>query len=62
MKLGNGVEHAIHCVTLLASLPEGGVLPASALSEFHGVSSSYLLKHLQALSGAGILALSLIHI
>ncbi len=56
MKLGAGVEQAIHCVTLLASLPEEGVLPASALAEFHGVSSSYLLKQLQALSGAGILA------
>lgn len=56
MKLGSGVEHAIHCVTFLASVPEHGVLPASALAEFHGVSSSYLLKHLQALSGAGILA------
>ncbi|MGO7845345.1 RrF2 family transcriptional regulator, partial [Rhizobium johnstonii] len=27
----------------------------SALAEFNGVSKSYLLKHLQALSGAGIL-------
>jgi Rrf2 family protein len=36
-------------------LSEGGVLSAAALAEFHGVSTSYLLKHLQALSGAGIL-------
>jgi len=56
MKLGEGVEHAIHSVTLLAALQPGRVLPAAALAEFHGVSPSYLLKHLQALSGAGILA------
>ena len=55
MKLGDGVEQAIHCVLLLSGLPSDGVLPASALADFHGVSSSYLLKHLQALAGAGIL-------
>ena len=54
MKLGDGVEQAIHCVTLLASVPAGGLLSAAALAEFHGVSTSYLLKHLQALSGAGL--------
>lgn len=55
MKLGDGVEQAIHCVALLTRLSPGGVLSAAALAEFHGVSTSYLLKHLQALSGAGIL-------
>ena len=55
MKLGDGVEQAIHCVLLLSALPPDGVLPASALADFHGVSISYLLKHLQALSSAGIL-------
>ncbi|TQV83614.1 RrF2 family transcriptional regulator [Denitrobaculum tricleocarpae] len=54
MKLGDGVEQAIHSVTLLAALPAEGVLSAAALAEFYGVSTSYLLKHLQALSGAGI--------
>ncbi|HEX2146688.1 MAG TPA: Rrf2 family transcriptional regulator [Pseudorhizobium sp.] len=56
MKLSDGVEQAIHCVTMLSGLSEGGVLSAAALAEFHGVSVSYLLKHLQALSGAGIVA------
>lgn len=56
MKLGDGVEQAIHSVSMLAGLSEGGVLSAAALAEFHGVSASYLLKHLQALSGAGIVA------
>ena len=56
MKLGDGVEQAIHSVSMLAGLSEGGVLSAAALAEFHGVSTSYLLKHLQALSGAGIVS------
>ncbi|WP_313197293.1 Rrf2 family transcriptional regulator [Rhizobium sp.] len=56
MKLSDGVEQAIHCVGMLSGLSEGGVLSAAALAEFHGVSTSYLLKHLQALSGAGIVA------
>lgn len=32
------------------------MLSAAALAEFHGVSTSYLLKHLQLLSGAGIVS------
>ncbi len=55
MKLGDGVEQAIHCVLVLAGLSETGALSAAALAEFHGVSTSYLLKHLQALAGAGVL-------
>lgn len=50
------MEQAIHCVAMLAGLPRDGVLAAAALAEYHGVSPSYLLKHLQALSSAGILA------
>ncbi|MDQ1197494.1 Rrf2 family transcriptional regulator [Agrobacterium sp. SORGH_AS 787] len=56
MKMSDGVEQAIHSVAMLASLSPDGVLSAAALAEFHGVSTSYLLKHLQSLSGAGILA------
>jgi Rrf2 family protein len=55
MKLGDGVEQAVHCMLLLSGLSESGVLSAAALAEFHGVSPSYLLKHLQALAGAGLL-------
>ncbi|MBS0246782.1 MAG: Rrf2 family transcriptional regulator [Proteobacteria bacterium] len=55
MKLGDGVEQAIHCVLLLSGLSETGVLSAAALAEFHDVSPSYLLKHLQAMAGAGLL-------
>jgi Rrf2 family protein len=54
MKLGDGIEQAIHCVAMLSGLSDGGVLSAAALAEFHGVSTSYLLKHLQALSGARV--------
>ena len=56
MKLSDGVEQAIHSVTMLSGLAEDGVLSAAALAEFHGISASYLLKHLQALSGAGLLS------
>lgn len=56
MKLSDGVEQAIHSVTMLAGLEADAVLSAASLAAFHGVSTSYLLKHLQALSGAGILA------
>ncbi|WP_163267988.1 RrF2 family transcriptional regulator [Chelativorans alearense] len=54
MKLSEGVEAAIHCAAVLARLEDGRALPASALAELHGLSPSYLLKHLQALSGAKI--------
>jgi Rrf2 family protein len=54
MKLSDGVEQAIHCVAMMTGLERGAVLSAAALAEFHGVSPSYLLKHLQALSRAVI--------
>ena len=55
MKLGDGVEQAIHCMLLLSNLSADSVLSAAALAEYHGVSASYLLKHLQALVAAGLL-------
>lgn len=55
MKLGDGVEQAIHCMLVLSGLQPDGVLAAAALAEYHGVSTSYLLKHLQALASAGLL-------
>jgi Rrf2 family protein len=55
MRLSEGVEWGIHSVLVLAMLPAGDVLPASALAEFHGLSPSYLLKQLQALVRAGVL-------
>jgi Rrf2 family protein len=54
MRLGEGVEWAVHSCTVLALLPPGTPLPASRLAEFHGVPPAYLAKHLQQLSAAGI--------
>ena len=56
MKMGESVEWTLHCATVLAALPDGAVLPASALAEFHGVSESYLLKQLRAMTAAGLFA------
>lgn len=58
MRLGEGVEWAVHCCTLLAVLPEGMTLPATRLAEYHEVTPSYLAKHLQALREAGIVTSS----
>jgi Rrf2 family protein len=55
MKISDGVEQSIHCALMLAGLGDGDLLAAAALAEYHGVSTSYLLKHLQALTGARIL-------
>ena len=55
MKLSDGVEWGLHCGALLAVLPPGAVLPGKALAEYHGISESYLLKHLQSLTNAGLL-------
>ena len=54
MRLGDGVEWALHCTTFLASLPPDRPLSAVRLAEFHGVPPAYLAKHLQALARAGI--------
>ena len=55
MKMSDGVEWGIHCAAVLARLDDGATLPGKALAEFHGVSESYLLKHLKSLTAAGIL-------
>jgi Rrf2 family protein len=55
MKLGEGVEAAIHCVSTLASLEGNSTMPGAALAESFGLSPSYLLKHLNMLTASGIL-------
>ena len=55
MKLGDGVEAAIHCAALLARLEDDAIIPGFALAEEFGLSPSYLLKHLKALTASGIL-------
>lgn len=55
MKLSEGVEAAVHCAAILAGLAPGRAMPAAAMAEFHGLSPTYLLKHLQALAKAKLL-------
>jgi len=55
MKMSEGVEWGLHCVTLLANLPPGATLPTRALAEYYGVSETYLAKQLQALTNARII-------
>lgn len=52
MKLSAGVEWAIHCCVVLSLADRP--LPGARLAELHGVSKTYLAKHLQALARAGI--------
>lgn len=53
--MSEGVEWGLHGVLLLSMLPAGATLPGKAIAEFHGVSESYMLKHLKALVAAGVL-------
>ncbi|WP_233270310.1 Rrf2 family transcriptional regulator [Chachezhania sediminis] len=52
--MSDGVEAALHCTLVLAGLPDGRVLTGRSLAALHGVSESYLLKHLRALAAAGV--------
>ncbi|HUA35010.1 MAG TPA: Rrf2 family transcriptional regulator [Candidatus Binataceae bacterium] len=54
MRIGEGVEWAIHLCGILGVVPAGFDLPAGRLAEFHELPPAYLAKHLQALSRAGI--------
>lgn len=55
MNLGNQIEWALHCVSVLSGIPEGRYLSALTLAEFHGVPKEYLAKALQHLARAGII-------
>jgi Rrf2 family protein len=52
MKLSQGVEWGLHCCVVLGQA--AAPVPAARLAEFHGVSPTYLAKHLQALARAGL--------
>lgn len=52
--MNEGVEWAAHCAVVLSTLPDGAVLPAARLAEYHDLPAAYLAKSLQALAGAGI--------
>ena len=52
MRLSAGVEWAIHCCVVLSQADHP--VPSARLADLHGVSKTYLAKHLQALVRAGI--------
>ena len=47
MKMSAGVEWALHCCTVLSTASDP--VPVNKLAELHGVSRTYLAKHMQAL-------------
>lgn len=53
MKMSAGVEWALHCCTVLSTATDP--VPVTQLAELHGVSKTYLAKHMQALSRAGLI-------
>ena len=52
MKLSAGVEWALHCCVVLSQAERP--VPSARLADLHGVSKTYLAKHLHALAKAGI--------
>lgn len=54
MKMSGGVEWAVHCCVVLSQAE--GPVPTQRLAEYHGISRTYLAKHLQQLSRAGLVA------
>ena len=54
MKMSNGVEWAVHCCVVLSEAE--GPVPTQRLAEYHGISRTYLAKHLQQLSRAGLVS------
>jgi len=56
MRMSAGVEWAVHCCIVLSQADEP--VPAQRLAEFHGVSRTYLAKHLQELARAGLVTAS----
>src|SRR5437879_12559729 len=55
MRLSQGVEWTLHCVTLLALTPGGVPIRREQLAGHYGLPEAYLAKHLQAATKAGIL-------
>ncbi|MDV8004592.1 Rrf2 family transcriptional regulator [Rhodococcus sp. IEGM 1318] len=50
MRLSGGVEWSLHCCVVLSQ--SKGPVPTARLAELHGVSKTYLAKHLRALAHA----------
>ncbi len=53
MRMSAGVEWAVHCCVVLSQ--STGPVSAQRLAAFHGVSRTYLAKHLQQLARAGLI-------
>jgi Rrf2 family protein len=53
VKLSAGVEWSLHCCVVLSQAENP--VPAARLAELHGVSKTYLAKHLQALARAKLI-------
>jgi Rrf2 family protein len=56
VKLSGGVEWALHCCAVLSR--SAGPVSSARLADLHGVSRTYLAKHLQALARAGLVQAS----
>jgi Rrf2 family protein len=56
MRMGEGVEWALHSCLNLSWLPAGRAVPAAKLAAFYGLPAAYLNKQLQALARAGIVS------
>ena len=54
--MGQGVEWAIHCCSLLAMLPPDSALRLEKIAEYYDLPVPYLRKHFQALSRSGLVA------
>lgn len=55
MRMGAGVEWAVHVLLTLAWLDDDEPVPTAALAEQHGLPPAYLSKQLQPLVRAGLL-------
>ena len=55
MKMGLGVEWALHSCVNMSWTPVGEAVSSARLAEFYNLSAAYLNKQLQALVRAGIL-------
>ncbi|WP_427004254.1 RrF2 family transcriptional regulator [Pseudarthrobacter sp. H2] len=56
MKMGRGVEWAVHSCVNMAWTPYGEAVNSARLAEFYSLPGAYLNKQLQSLVRAGILA------
>ena len=54
MKIGKGVEWAMHACTMMALLPPDKVLKADAIARYYDLPPKYMAKHLQALKRSGV--------